>query len=34
MGTVKRPEFSHWRGYEKNLPFHVRRMAYSIWHGN
>lgn len=32
--TVKLPEFSHWRGYEKNLPGHVERMAYSIWHGN
>lgn len=32
--TVKLPEFSHWRGYEKNLPAHVERMAYTIWHGN
>ncbi|MGF1729371.1 MBL fold metallo-hydrolase [Photobacterium kasasachensis] len=32
--TVKLPEFSHWRGYEENLPAHVERMAYSIWHGN
>ena len=32
--SVKLPEFSHWRGYEKNLPAHVQRMAYSIWHGN
>ncbi|CAM3778317.1 MBL fold metallo-hydrolase [Parendozoicomonas haliclonae] len=32
--TIKLPEFSHWRGYEQNLPAHVERMAYSIWHGN
>jgi glyoxylase-like metal-dependent hydrolase (beta-lactamase superfamily II) len=32
--TVKLPEFSHWRGYEENLPAHVERMSYSIWHGN
>lgn len=34
MKTVRLPEFSHWRGYEKNFPDHVQRMAYSIWHGN
>ncbi|KPV97687.1 Carbapenem-hydrolyzing beta-lactamase BlaB-1 precursor [Pseudoalteromonas sp. P1-9] len=32
--TVKLPEFSHWRGYEENLPAHIERMSYSIWHGN
>lgn len=32
--SIKLPEFSHWRGYEKNLPGHIERMAYSIWHGN
>lgn len=32
--TIKLPEFSHWRGYEQNLPGHIERMAYSIWHGN
>lgn len=31
---IKLPKFSHWRGYEKNLPGHVERMAYTIWHGN
>ncbi len=31
--TVKLPEFSHWFMYEENLPAHVERMAYSIWHG-
>lgn len=31
---IKLPEFSHWRGYEKNLPSHVERMTYTIWHGN
>ena len=34
MKTVKLPEFSHWQGYQQNLPAHVQRMAYSIWHGN
>lgn len=32
--SIKLPEFSHWRGYEENLPAHIERMAYSIWHGN
>ena len=32
--TIMLPAFSHWRGYEENLPAHIRRMAYSIWHGN
>jgi len=32
--SVQLPEFSHWYGYKKNLPGHVERMAYSIWHGN
>lgn len=32
--SVKLPAFSHWQGYETNLPAHVERMAYSIWHGN
>ncbi|HDM8133871.1 TPA: MBL fold metallo-hydrolase [Vibrio harveyi] len=32
--SVKLPEFEHWVGYEQNLPAHVERMAYSIWHGN
>ena len=32
--SVKLPEFSHWYKYEQNLPAHVQRMAYSIWHGN
>lgn len=31
--TVKLPAFSHWFMYEQNLPAHVERMAYSIWHG-
>ena len=31
--TVKLPEFSHWFMYQENLPAHVERMAYSIWHG-
>ena len=34
MKTIKLPEFSHWVGYEKNLPGHIQRMSYSIWHGN
>ncbi len=34
MESVRLPAFSHWRGYEANLPAHVQRMAYSIWHGN
>ena len=34
MKTVKLPQFSHWMGYEKNLPGHVQRMSYTIWHGN
>lgn len=33
-GAIKLPAFAHWRGYEANLPHHVRRMAYTIWHGN
>ncbi|WP_438465903.1 MBL fold metallo-hydrolase [Marinomonas sp. PE14-40] len=32
--TIELPAFSHWRGYEENLPGHVERMSYSIWHGN
>ncbi|MCO7223046.1 MBL fold metallo-hydrolase [Pleionea sp. CnH1-48] len=32
--SVKLPDFKHWQGYEKNLPGHVERMAYTIWHGN
>ncbi|MES0810915.1 MBL fold metallo-hydrolase [Roseibium sp. SCPC15] len=32
--SIKLPDFSHWRGYEENLPAHVERMAYGIWHGN
>ncbi|MGH0000496.1 MBL fold metallo-hydrolase [Pseudovibrio ascidiaceicola] len=32
--TVKLPDFSHWAMYEQNLPAHVERMAYSIWHGH
>jgi glyoxylase-like metal-dependent hydrolase (beta-lactamase superfamily II) len=31
--TVKLPAFRHWFMYEQNLPAHVERMAYSIWHG-
>lgn len=31
---IKLPKFAHWRGYEKNLPGHIERMAYTIWHGN
>lgn len=31
--TVKLPQFSHWFMYEENLPAHVERMAFSIWHG-
>ncbi len=34
MKTIKLPEFSHWIGYEQNLPGHIQRMSYSIWHGN
>lgn len=34
MKTIKLPEFSHWMGYEQNLPGHIQRMSYSIWHGN
>ena len=32
--TIRLPQFSHWMGYEKNLPAHIARMAYSIWHGH
>lgn len=32
--TVKLPEFSAWLFYEENLPAHVERMAYAIWHGH
>lgn len=32
--TVRLPAFSHWFMYEENLPAHVERMAYSIWHGH
>ena len=32
--SIRLPEFAHWRGYQENLPAHVERMAYSIWHGN
>lgn len=32
--TVELPEFSHWFMYDQNLPAHVERMAYSIWHGH
>ncbi len=32
--TVELPEFSHWYMYDQNLPAHVERMAYSIWHGH
>ncbi len=32
--SIKLPQFNHWRGYEQNLPAHVERMSYSIWHGN
>ncbi|WP_315983297.1 hypothetical protein [Aliamphritea spongicola] len=32
--SIRLPEFSHWRGYKENLPGHIERMAYSIWHGN
>lgn len=32
--TVKLPAFSHWAMYDQNLPAHVERMAYSIWHGH
>jgi len=32
--TVKLPQFSHWFMYKQNLPAHVQRMAYSIWHGH
>ena len=32
--SVKLPAFKHWLKYEENLPGHVERMAYSIWHGN
>ncbi|WP_199852723.1 MBL fold metallo-hydrolase [Aquimarina sp. Aq78] len=34
MKEIKLPEFSHWRGYEENLPGHIQRMSYTIWHGN
>ncbi|MGY0216104.1 MBL fold metallo-hydrolase [Endozoicomonadaceae bacterium StTr2] len=32
--SVKLPDFSHWHKYDENLPAHVERMAYTIWHGN
>lgn len=32
--TVKLPDYSHWMFYEENLPAHVERMAYAIWHGH
>ncbi|WP_271274151.1 MBL fold metallo-hydrolase [Aliamphritea hakodatensis] len=32
--SIQLPEFAHWRGYQENLPGHIERMAYSIWHGN
>lgn len=32
--SIQLPAFSHWRGYTENLPGHVERMSYSIWHGN
>lgn len=31
--SIKLPAYGHWRGYE-NLPAHVERMSYSIWHGH
>ena len=34
MKEIKLPKFSHWRGYHENLPAHIQRMAYTIWHGN
>lgn len=30
---ISLPEFSHWRGYKENLPAHIERMSYAIWHG-
>ena len=32
--TVKLPGFKDWLFYEENLPAHVERMAYAIWHGH
>ncbi|WP_170504833.1 MBL fold metallo-hydrolase [Ruegeria arenilitoris] len=32
--TVKLPEFDQWLFYKENLPAHVERMAYAIWHGH
>lgn len=32
--TIKLPQFQHWYRYDQNLPAHVARMAYSIWHGH
>lgn len=34
MKEIQLPEFAHWRGYKENLPGHVQRMSYTIWHGN
>lgn len=34
MSELKFPEVEHWMGYKENLPAHIQRMAYSIWHGN
>ncbi|WP_226689143.1 MBL fold metallo-hydrolase [Ruegeria arenilitoris] len=32
--TVKLPGFEDWLFYKENLPAHVERMAYAIWHGH
>ncbi len=32
--SVQLPQFKHWFRYKENLPAHVARMAYSIWHGH
>lgn len=34
MHEIKLPQFSHWRAYDRNLPAHIQRMSYTIWHGN
>ena len=32
--TIKLPAYEHWMFYEENLPDHIERMAYAIWHGH
>ena len=30
---LKLPEYADWKGYDRHLPAHVRRMILSIFHG-